>query len=207
MILDKRRVGSPFPRIGGMQLQKRGLRGIEWVIFGADRTETRTLRRLFWITVGRGICHQLRMARAAKRSRRLWDTYWFRGFRPEPTVRGIFGDPKALVIGLKRRSKKRRAAVAAASRWAGTTEPACKKRAPQITRGSGRPYEGEGLRDFGGPSRPSTRRSHFGFVHFQKRGHSPDSKRPQLLPKLGPKQATPRLRPWQSPQRSYQLRN
>jgi len=45
------------------------------------------------------------MARAAKRSRRLSDTYWFPGFRPEPTVRGIFGDPKALVIGLKRRSK------------------------------------------------------------------------------------------------------
>src|SRR5271156_720042 len=46
------------------------------------------------------------MARAAKRIRRLWDTYWFPGFRPEPTVRGIFGDPKAVVIGLKRRSKK-----------------------------------------------------------------------------------------------------
>src|SRR6266571_5583410 len=46
------------------------------------------------------------MARAAKRSRRLWDTYSFPGFRPEPTVRGIFGDPKARVITLKRRSKK-----------------------------------------------------------------------------------------------------
>jgi choline dehydrogenase-like flavoprotein len=63
----------------------------------------------------------MRMARAAKRSRLLWDTYWFPGFRPEPTVRGTFGDPKALVIGLERRSKKRCAAVAVASRWAGTT--------------------------------------------------------------------------------------
>src|SRR5580704_7494103 len=32
------------------------------------------------------------MARAAKRSRRLWDTDSFSGFRPEQTVRGIFGD-------------------------------------------------------------------------------------------------------------------
>jgi transposase len=35
------------------------------------------------------------MTRAAKRPRRLWDAYWFPGFRPEPTVCGIFGDPKA----------------------------------------------------------------------------------------------------------------
>ena len=46
------------------------------------------------------------MARAAKRSRRLWDTYSFSGFRPEQTVRGIFGDPSARIITLKRRSKK-----------------------------------------------------------------------------------------------------
>ena len=45
------------------------------------------------------------MARALKRSRRLWDTYSFPGFRAEQTVRGIFGDPKARVITLKRRSK------------------------------------------------------------------------------------------------------
>ena len=43
------------------------------------------------------------------------------GFRPEPTVRGVFGDPKARVIRLKRRSKKRLAAVAVMSRWAGMT--------------------------------------------------------------------------------------
>src|SRR5216683_989926 len=61
------------------------------------------------------------MARAAKRSRRLWDTYWFPGFRPEQTVRGIFGDPKARVITLKRRSKKRLVDVAVAFRWGGTT--------------------------------------------------------------------------------------
>jgi transposase len=45
----------------------------------------------------------------------------FPGFRPEPTVRGIFGDPKARVITLKRRSKKRHAGTAVACRWVGTT--------------------------------------------------------------------------------------
>src|SRR5262249_30869266 len=62
------------------------------------------------------------MAITAKRRRRLWDAYWFPGFRPQPTVRGIFGDPKARVITLNRRSKKRLVAVAVTSRWAGTTE-------------------------------------------------------------------------------------
>src|SRR5262249_31354355 len=61
------------------------------------------------------------MARAAKRSRRLWDTYSFSGFRREQTVRGIFGDPSARVITLKRRSKKRLVVVAVAFRWDGTT--------------------------------------------------------------------------------------
>src|SRR4030067_1001213 len=45
-----------------------------------------------------------------KPKRLLSDTYAFPGFRPEPMVRGVFGDPKARVIALKRRSKKRPAA-------------------------------------------------------------------------------------------------
>jgi hypothetical protein len=45
------------------------------------------------------------MTETAKRRRRLWDAYCFPGFQPEPTVRGIFGDPKARVIRLNRRSK------------------------------------------------------------------------------------------------------
>jgi hypothetical protein len=60
------------------------------------------------------------MTRTAKRPRRLWDSYCFPGFRPEQTVCGVFGDPKARVIKLNRRSKKRLAAVAVACRWAGT---------------------------------------------------------------------------------------
>lgn len=34
------------------------------------------------------------------------------GFRVQPTVRGIFGDPKARIVSLVRRSKKRHAAAA-----------------------------------------------------------------------------------------------
>ena len=49
------------------------------------------------------------MARASKRRRRLWDTYSFPGFSRKPTVPRNFGDPKARVITLKRRSKKRHA--------------------------------------------------------------------------------------------------
>jgi hypothetical protein len=41
------------------------------------------------------------------RNRRLWDTYRYPGFRPEHSVSGIFGDPKARVIRLVRRGKKR----------------------------------------------------------------------------------------------------
>ena len=41
-----------------------------------------------------------------KRRRRLWDAYAFPGFRPQPTVRGVFGDPKARVITLDTALKK-----------------------------------------------------------------------------------------------------
>ncbi|MEE8403589.1 MAG: hypothetical protein V3R93_07535 [Candidatus Hydrothermarchaeaceae archaeon] len=45
--------------------------------------------------------------------RSLLDAYRFPGFRPRATIKGIFGDPKARVIRLERRQKKRRAAFAA----------------------------------------------------------------------------------------------
>jgi hypothetical protein len=48
-----------------------------------------------------------------KRYRKLLDTYRFPGFRPAQGVTGIFGDPKALVIRLIRRGKKRLAEFAA----------------------------------------------------------------------------------------------
>lgn len=41
-----------------------------------------------------------------KKKKRLWDTYRFPGYKPSPTVMGVFGDPHALVITLERREKK-----------------------------------------------------------------------------------------------------
>jgi len=60
------------------------------------------------------------MATSSKRKRRLWDAYSFPGFRPLPTVRGIFGDPKARVITLVRRSKKHFAAAVVGRTRVGT---------------------------------------------------------------------------------------
>jgi hypothetical protein len=58
----------------------------------------------------------------SRQLRRLWDTYRFPGFRPDPAVVGIFGDPLARVIVLHRRGKKRRAVCVADSNAPGTTE-------------------------------------------------------------------------------------
>lgn len=63
------------------------------------------------------------MAAAGRRKRRLWDAYAFPGFRPEATVRGIFGDPKARIVRLKRRSKKRAAPIAEPCIEVGTIAP------------------------------------------------------------------------------------
>ena len=47
------------------------------------------------------------MAMATSRKRkRLLDAYRFAGFRPQESVRGVFGDSKARVIVLVRRPKK-----------------------------------------------------------------------------------------------------
>jgi hypothetical protein len=45
--------------------------------------------------------------------KRLLDIYRFPGFLPRPKLRGLFGDPLAIVITLQRRRKKRSAASAA----------------------------------------------------------------------------------------------
>jgi len=41
-----------------------------------------------------------------RKPKRLWDLYHFPGFSTEHTLSGIFGDPRARVIGLIRREKK-----------------------------------------------------------------------------------------------------
>ncbi|MEP6934733.1 MAG: hypothetical protein ABI988_12460, partial [Nitrospirota bacterium] len=53
--------------------------------------------------------------------RHLGDTYRFPGFRPTPTVQGLFGDPKARIVRLQRRGKNRPAAPVATASEAGTT--------------------------------------------------------------------------------------
>src|SRR5262249_24220173 len=97
-----------------------GLGGIEWANLGSEGVRKLCISSRFWIFVRGTIWHTRWMTRAAKRPRRLWDAYCFPGFQPEQTVCGVFGDPKARVIRLNRRSKKRHAVVAVASRWAGT---------------------------------------------------------------------------------------
>lgn len=46
-----------------------------------------------------------------QRKHRLLEAYTFPGFRPLARIRGLFGDPKALLLRLVRRPKKRPAAA------------------------------------------------------------------------------------------------
>ena len=48
-----------------------------------------------------------------RKIKQLYDTYNFPGFRSERKVAGIFGDPYAVVLRLRRRGKKRFAGPAA----------------------------------------------------------------------------------------------
>ena len=60
------------------------------------------------------------MAKLPKR-RRLADAYTFPGFRPLERVQGLFGDPRARLITLVRRGKKRSVASAVRRTARGTT--------------------------------------------------------------------------------------
>src|SRR4030065_2362285 len=53
------------------------------------------------------------------KKRGLLEQYQFPGFRPRSKIQGIFGDPKARVIRLKRTQKKQH--VATAERYTGVT--------------------------------------------------------------------------------------
>ncbi len=55
------------------------------------------------------------------RKKTLYDAYRFSGFTPVRELRGVFGDPKARVLRLNRRSKKQSAALAAPFIAVGTT--------------------------------------------------------------------------------------
>jgi hypothetical protein len=54
---------------------------------------------------------------------RLHDLYSFPGFIPAATIRGVFGDPYAVVIALRRRRKKHAVAGAAPAIAPSTTNP------------------------------------------------------------------------------------
>lgn len=55
--------------------------------------------------------------------RRLPDLYAFPGFVPAATIRGLFGDPYAVVVALRRRRKKRAAVSAAPATGRFTIKP------------------------------------------------------------------------------------
>lgn len=55
------------------------------------------------------------------KQKRLTDAYRFPGFTPLQTVKGVFGDPKARIVQLKRRQKKQSVQSAASRRGAFTT--------------------------------------------------------------------------------------
>lgn len=61
------------------------------------------------------------MATSRKRTRRLVDAHAFPSFRPQATVRGVFGDARVRVINLIRRGKKPAAAPADKRAGVGTT--------------------------------------------------------------------------------------
>ena len=73
------------------------------------------------VLCGFEIWHALPMATSTKHPRRLLDAYRFPGFRPQATIKGVFGDPKARVVSLVRRGKKQSAGVAGKRSRAGTT--------------------------------------------------------------------------------------
>lgn len=53
--------------------------------------------------------------------KRLTDAYRFPGWTPLRTVKGVFGDPKAIVVRLNRRQKKQSVQSAHSRREASTT--------------------------------------------------------------------------------------
>jgi hypothetical protein len=64
--------------------------------------------KVFWIF---HVCESVYDGLMAKH-KHLRDAYRFAGFTPSATVKGVFGDPKARIIELVRRQKKRPAPTA-----------------------------------------------------------------------------------------------
>jgi hypothetical protein len=76
------------------------------------------------------------MPRSRKKFRRLTDQYACPGFHPRARVRGVFGDPKARVVTLVRRAKKRFAEFVVQPIEDGTTAARAERAiCPAATRG------------------------------------------------------------------------
>ena len=66
--------------------------------------------------------------------KQLLDLYRFPGFVPQPGIRGIFGDPRAVVVTLRRRRKKRSATSAVKATGPSTTsDPVASATSPVAT--------------------------------------------------------------------------
>jgi hypothetical protein len=84
------------------------LREVVWVNFDARITFLPCFLGEIGLPARGKTCNDAPMAKL----KRLLDIYRFPGFAPRPTVRGIFGDPLAVVVTLARRRKKRAVAFA-----------------------------------------------------------------------------------------------
>src|ERR1700737_912209 len=84
------------------------LREVVWVTFDGRSELSSCFPGEIGLPARRQTCHDARMAKL----KRLLDIYRFPGFVPRPRVRGNFGDPRAVVITLQRRRKKRAAGSA-----------------------------------------------------------------------------------------------
>src|SRR5437870_4771912 len=95
---------SPVPPITTifMLFSLFGSSGFVWVKKGAERTRTRAGSGLQRGRADAKTWHDCAM-RLPRPRRRLSDSYRFPGFRPLPTVVGIFGEPGARVVTLVRR--------------------------------------------------------------------------------------------------------
>src|SRR5216684_249876 len=102
-----------------------------WVKLGLGEGCRGRFSKVFGISWGEETWHDFWM----RKPLRLQDTYRFPGFRPQATVRGIFGDPKARIVSLRRLRKKRPvAAVGSPIELSTTTRSAGSATCPVATR-------------------------------------------------------------------------
>jgi transposase len=87
---------------------KKALRVFEWVTFGLGSQGNPVFSKKSALSFRGKSCHAVPMAKF----KQLHDLYRFPGFVPQARIRGVFGDPSAVVLTLRRRRKKRFAAAA-----------------------------------------------------------------------------------------------